>query len=790
MKVKIEIQITLLVLAIAAAIVTIGYFSYRNIAAIVESMHQAARPDQTRIYIKNIEAGLSELENQTRYYILKNENDTTWEYNQLRSIVADNLHSLSETDFQDEKIIRLIDSIQTLAYDKLEIWGQVVELHHSSLADTDPDFNEVYSKLNYQRIDTVMTETKKKGFLKRLFSSQKVDVDTSYVKQEVGKDEIRRQLQDIEAAIREKDQSVKNLESILMAQNIEIDKQLKSLIKRYENIESERFRSRTGEVDDLAQETFHRLAVFSAGAGILLLLTLALLFNFIHRSRKYQRMLDKAKTEALNLARSKEQFAAHVSHEIRTPVNAILGLSDLILQSSLGEKEREKMVVVRNSAIHLRNIVNNTLDFTKMETAKLTLSEVDFLLADELNEVIAIQKSEAGIKGLQFIAEFEGEINSVLRGDPLRLKQILLNLIGNSLKFTEKGFIKLSVGLSKPVKERLWLNIIVEDSGIGIVKEKQKIIFDEYVQADQSAGNKSAGTGLGLSIVKKLTELQGGKISIESEKGSGTRFFVEIPYKPGDKTKLRVEGPAWAKVPDYFQNLTILVADDEEYNRFLIKNIFEKWGAKYRLVSNGEEAIGLAIAQDFDLILLDINMPVKDGFEASRAIRSGKSSAQIVAITASTSPAVTEKCFASGMVGFLPKPFTEEELIKVVEEFTHAGKEKAKPQFDFEELKRLANNDPAFMKEMLEIFVRSSENGIEAIENGLVSGNVSEIAGLAHKIKSPAKHIGATVLVGLLAGLEKNAETAGKEELVETIGKIKIEAAAVNAYIREYLKDH
>jgi CheY-like chemotaxis protein/HPt (histidine-containing phosphotransfer) domain-containing protein len=381
-------------------------------------------------------------------------------------------------------------------------------------------------------------------------------------------------------------------------------------------------------------------------------------------------------------------------------------------------------------------------------------------------------------------------MNSVLRGDPLRLKQIMLNLIGNSLKFTEKGFIKLSVGLSKPENEILWLNIIVEDSGMGIAKEKLKVIFDEYVQADQSAEVKVAGTGLGLSIVKKLVELQGGKINVESEIGSGTRFFVEIPYKQGDENKLQVEAPVNAEAPDYFQNLSLLFADDEEYNRFLLKNIFEKWGIKFQAALNGEEAVELALVHDFDLILLDINMPLKDGYDASRVILSKKPHARIVAITASTSPAVTEKCFDAGMAGFLPKPFTEEELMKSVEEFAHKRKNKTKPQFDFKELKRLANNDPVFMKEMLEIFVRSSENGIQAIEDGLAAANISEIAGLAHKIKSPAKHIGATVLVGLLVGLEKNAANLSREELVEMIGKIKIEAATVNAYIREYLKGH
>jgi CheY-like chemotaxis protein len=414
-----------------------------------------------------------------------------------------------------------------------------------------------------------------------------------------------------------------------------------------------------------------------------------------------------------------------------------------------------------------------------------------FSLKELLNEITEIHKQEAELKEIEFLTDFEGNINTILIGDPLRLKQILFNLIGNSLKFTQNGYIKISVGVSEPVNHQVWLNMIVEDSGIGIEKEKLDLIFDEYVQVNQSVKQKSGGTGLGLAIVKKLVEIQGGNISVESEIGEGTRFLIEIPYKISESAAVNLQLDPIYEIPAFITELFVLIADDEEYNRFLIKSIFEKWKVRYSEVSNGEEAVHSSLRNNYDFILLDINMPGNNGFEVAEKILAEKPASKIIAITAATNQDIIKKSMEAGMIGFLAKPFTSGELLELLSiNFQPEKRNNTKNQnvdLNFDELKRLANSDFAFMKEMLEIFMRSSENCIQTIENGFLVSNTEIIADSAHRLLSPSKHIHAHNLSIMLNDLEKRARSRNTEGMEDLITRIKKEIIAVNSYIREYL---
>lgn len=792
-KFRIEIQITLLALVIAAAIITTGYLGYKSIAQIVDSIHQAARPDQALLLINNADIGLSEIESKTRLYVLTNKADDTLAYRELQNSVFVNLQALSELQISDNNEKSLVDSITSLAYKKLEIWGQIFQLHQSSQGIV-PSFTELYSKLEEQKIDTIKVEHAKKGVFRWIFGTKKVEIDTTLVPRDLKKEEIREQLQSIETEIRQKGQELYVEESQLIEMNLEVDQKLNKLILQYEKNEAEKLLAKSAGADRLAGLTYKRLAAFLATSVILLLLILALLYNYVRKNRRYQKMLAKAKTEAEGFAHAKEQFAANVSHEIRTPVNAIFGLTELLLQNGLSEINREKLQAISKSAHHLKNIVNDTLDFSKIEADKFKFESVHFSPSEIFNEIAAIQKPEAQSKGLEFRTEFKDGTPAALVGDPLRLKQILFNLIGNSLKFTESGFISLVVDSSAENGRQVWLNIKVEDSGIGISKEDQRVIFDEYVQAEQSMKVKYSGTGLGLGIVKKLVELQGGRISVESEKGSGTLFLIEIPYKIGESEKIQNLASAVLNIPDPFKNLFVLIADDEEYNRFLLKSIFEKWGVRFLEAANGAEAVVISQQNKFDLILMDMNMPKKSGVDAAKEILAAKPGSKIIAITASAEKAASDATEA-GMVGFLSKPFSEADLFGIIYKNLEVEKEIAghvagdpRPEINFDELKRLANFDQSFFTEMLEIFIRSSESGVLSIENGFGSNNLLAVADSAHKLSAPSKHIHAEKLNSLLGELERLARDNKPGDVPHLINEIKEEVAAVNRYIRDYLK--
>ncbi|MBN2775532.1 MAG: response regulator, partial [Prolixibacteraceae bacterium] len=667
-KIRIEIQITLLALIIAGAVIGSGYLVYKSLTEIVDSVHQAALPDNRLLVMKDVEAELTKVENHVRLSIVTNEaGSTDKQYLLLRNSVYSTLRKLNSLNPLGIEDRQIADSVITIAHLKLENWNDVLILYESTRG-AKPAFNELYSKLEKQKIDTVKTERPKRGFFRSIFGTSKTEVDTQLVVRDIATNEIREELERLESEWTQRGQQFNVLESKYIERNLELDVILKDLIYRFENHISERLIAKTNEADRLAAETNKRLAAFSVTAVVLLLIVLFLLYNYVRKSRRYERGLKAAKAEAESFAKAKEQFAANVSHEIRTPINAIYGLSEQILQKELNKNIREQMIVLAKSAFHLKNIVNDTLDFSKIQANKLKLETIHFSPAEVFNEIVAILRSDARAKGLDLLFQTKNELPEALIGDPLRLKQILLNLINNSLKFTENGHIILNVETIKNSEEKFLLKMMVEDTGIGISEKDQEIIFDEFVQAENSAQKKYKGTGLGLSIVKKLIDLQQGKISVESTLGAGTKIFIEIPYEKGDVSEIEDHFSPVLEIPESFRQIFVLVADDEEFNRFLLKGIFEKWGVSYAETDNGNDAVDLAFEGNFNLILMDLNMPGKNGIEATKEILAKIPEIKIVGITASTDKADLDSCVEAGMKGVLIKPFSEVSLLQKIKE--------------------------------------------------------------------------------------------------------------------------
>jgi CheY-like chemotaxis protein len=323
--------------------------------------------------------------------------------------------------------------------------------------------------------------------------------------------------------------------------------------------------------------------------------------------------------------------------------------------------------VVQKSAEHLIALVNDTLDFSKIESQKLKIEQCDFSPADIVQEVRTLHENSALKKGLELIVNFSDK-NRTLMGDPVRLKQILINLITNAIKFTTQGQITLTLYCEETSEQNCLLSIEVLDTGIGISKEDLPSIFDEFVQLDTDLTQKQRGAGLGLAIVKKLVHLQNGTIEVESTLGKGTRFRVQIPYQKGNVEHIKKRTDEKLTIPVWFNQLHFLVVDDEEFNLYLIKNILKKWGASYTEAHNGKEAVELANKNQYDLIFMDIRMPVMDGYEATKQILQQSSGAKILALTATTKPTDLQKIHKAGMQSFVQKPFAESALLRAVME--------------------------------------------------------------------------------------------------------------------------
>lgn len=791
-KFRIEILIALLALVIGTAVLTAGYLSYISMSRIVDSVHREARPDNRLFLMKDINIDLTSMENSARLYLFTDNAEELVIFDTIHQRLTHKLEMLSTLPSRGFDDVVLTDSIRRLALEKQQLWQEILVLRQTEKGAV-PVFKEIYSKLEQQKTDTVTTESEKKGFLRKIFGSKKRDVDTTFITRAPDNDEIKKELQLLESEFRKEGENTKAVESQLIEKNILLTARLNDLITRAEQRKADEFMEKSLGVDRLAKLTYKQLAAFSATAVLLLLIALFVLFRYLKRSRAYQDALRDARQKAENLARAKEQFVANVSHELRTPVNAIFGLTEQALQRELDAETRELVTIISRSSLHLKNIVNDTLDFSKIEANKIVFETIDFSPSEICREVVAIQKYEAKGKGISLTFEQKGDIPIALLGDPLRLKQILINLIGNAIKFTAQGFVTLYLNAKESGENRYRLALSVEDTGIGISGEDLQIIFEEFVQAKRPAGNKQRGTGLGLPIVKKLVELQGGEITVKSEPGKGTRVMVEIPYQEGNPQNIKITGREINMIPGLFQNISVLIADDDEYNTLLLRNILKKWGVNFTEAKNGKEAVEASENHIFDVILMDIHMPEMGGLEAAKIIKSRTPQTKFIAVTATNNYKDMQECKKAGMDLILIKPFSEKELFYSLQQLiaTETGNPvKNQPPANLGELEHLTNGDMLFQREMILLFISSTASARDEIQNAMNDNDLKSVFEIAHKIAASCKQIQANRLYALVKQLEEKSRMGGPvEQVIPLFQSLNKEMFEVHTYLRQCLEE-
>ncbi|MBO9572899.1 MAG: response regulator [Chitinophagaceae bacterium] len=498
--------------------------------------------------------------------------------------------------------------------------------------------------------------------------------------------------------------------------------------------------------------------------NVLILLALtsaALLFWYIiaiiRRQQSLISQLDRSEKMVQASAKIKENFLANMSHEIRTPMNAVLGFTNLLQRQDLDSKSKEYVQAIQRSGENLLTIINDILDISKIEAGMMRIESAPFSVRGLVQSVEVMFADKAKEKGLSFSAIVDNTLPDILEGDAIRLTQILINLVGNSLKFTNKGTISIHITNEGVTGNTINAGIIVADTGIGIEQEKLDYIFERFKQADDTITRKFGGSGLGLSIVNDLVFLQKGSIKVESEPGKGTTFKLVIPYKiSSEYTRGSVSTLHTPEAIKEFKQFRILVAEDNEINQNLIGHLFNEWQLEYDLVSTGKKAVEALKTGRYDIVLMDIQMPEMDGYSATQEIRSVlKLDIPIIAMTAHALSGEREKCLSYGMNAYISKPIREDQLYQLISEFAHlkSTTSKKEPDAGLNKNKRYRYIDLQYMKEVSRgnfeyertvtgLFIEAIPNDLQSIENSWNKKDIHEMRRTVHNMRSTISIMG------------------------------------------------
>ena len=481
----------------------------------------------------------------------------------------------------------------------------------------------------------------------------------------------------------------------------------------------------------------------------------------IHLDITKQKLLESdlrnSNKRAEESVKHKDLFLTNVSHEIRTPLNAIIGITELLLQRSLEPIEAKYVSIIEKSSNNLLRLINDILDLASIKSGKLDFHETPTRLSNNLNDLYDTFSVLAEKKGITLTLDAEIDHHQWYSIDATRLDEVIVNLLGNALKFTKKGSVTLTVRKQLSYEDADYFSFEIADTGIGIPPEDLERVFDNFEQAANNSKGEHGGTGLGLSISKSIVEHMKGTLNVSSVYGKGTKFFFEVSFKRLAAPAPQLQEP---KLTDNFvlSGKQILVAEDMEVNQFVAKTILEQWGCVVSVANNGQEVLDLLKTSTFDIILMDVRMPILDGLETTKRIRDTTADLPILALTANATSGESDHCIEAGMNDYLCKPYTQLQLKTKICSLLNVSVSKEnnthESLVDLSKLSQITNGDRVFEEKMIALFVSESKLRLTDLEKSLENVDFQGIIHIAHSIKPSISHICAPSLFNLVQSIE------------------------------------
>jgi len=721
------------------------------------------------------------------------------------------LSSLRELLAHKRNIIKRLSSLNLKDQKKL-IYSRALDEVYTQAYDFKAN-PQVIKKDIIVRHDSVISFPEKKNFLQKvkgLFSSDDngmqsvskvsfehiAQYDTVY-KSVPSPDSIVKTLEHALGNLKNREEYLQNQslkrENKLLQSDRQLLEQIREIVTSLEVEEVKTYSEVLSKSSNVLRKASLGAVLLAVVSILVMFLFLILIFRDISISRQHQQALLLAKQKAEDLTQAKEQFLANMSHEIRTPLSSIIGFTSLLLRKPLESAQKHYVNIIEKASAHLLGLVNDILDLSKIEAGKLSLEKVQFNLATLINDVGQSLIIKVQEKGLKLIVEIPSQVEQEVIGDPFRIRQILLNILGNAIKFTDKGQIKMSVDLSL-LQKKYSAVIKISDTGIGIPIEKQKEIFEEFSQADSGITRKYGGTGLGLSIARKLAEMHGGKISLESIPGNGSTFIVRLLFeKPeleltnGLSTTSIEKEFVTSNLLEEIKNYRILVIEDDEITALLLSMLFKNAGIKGDIAKTGNIALQLIEKELYDVIFTDIQMPEMSGIELLKAVRGHKLESirnlPIIALTANI--LAKSSLLEQGFTSFLSKPFKDTEFYNTIYSVIKSGKSEVYPPgettigkpeenfYSFVDVLQFSGNDETALKTIVKAFIKNSGNTILEMKKFIEKQDIEGVSARAHRLLPSFRQFHLQEVIMDMERLERYNEIGlSGDEFKEITGKV------------------